>query len=128
MPTIVHFDDDPWIAQEVEKACSEAGVKHVWFDEPPDNLVAAVCKHAPNAVLSDLNMPRRNGITVVRLLRADPRTRSLPVALYTTMRSDDVRTQAFAAGATELFTKSSTSPEEVVRYLVSVIGQTDMRA
>ncbi len=122
MPTIVHLEDDPWIAREVGQACSKAGFRYIWLSEPPDTLVDTICSYKPDGVLSDINMPRTSGLVVVHALRSDPRTRSLPIMLYTTMQSDTVREQAFAAGATDFFTKYATSPEDVVAALVLLIA------
>jgi CheY-like chemotaxis protein len=43
----------------------------------------------PTAVLLDINLPRLSGLEVLERLRADPRTRLLPVVILTS--SDDER-------------------------------------
>jgi two-component system response regulator len=48
--------------------------------EPPRPL--------PQVVLLDLNMPRLDGLAVLRRIRADPRTRLLPVVILTTSREE----------------------------------------
>ena len=51
-------------------------------------------KHAPDLVLMDLQLPGMDGIEALRLLRADPATKSVPVVAVTAfaMRNDRDRT------------------------------------
>lgn len=119
--TIVHLEDNPWIAREVGDACSRAGMRYVWFSEPPENLAATISARRPDAILSDLNMPRMDGIKVVRVLRSDPQTLHIPIVVYTTVRSENIQKEALAAGANAVFTKYSASPEEVIRSCASLM-------
>ena len=53
----------------------------------------------PALILMDLKLPRIDGLEVVRRIRADARTRLLPVVVLTTSREQrDIR-EAYAAGA-----------------------------
>jgi chemotaxis family two-component system response regulator Rcp1 len=53
----------------------------------------------PDLVLLDLNMPRLNGLDVLRQIRAHAELRTVPVLVLTTSgRPEDVR-QTYAAGA-----------------------------
>jgi two-component system, response regulator len=53
----------------------------------------------PDVVLLDLKLPRVDGLEVLRRLRADERTRYLPIVIMTSsLRPDDVE-QSYALGA-----------------------------
>ncbi len=53
----------------------------------------------PQVILLDLNMPRMNGIEVLQKMRADERTRLLPVVVLTTSNEDADRIESYRLGA-----------------------------
>jgi two-component system, chemotaxis family, chemotaxis protein CheY len=53
-----------------------------------------------DVVLADINMPRMDGIQLIRELRADPRYRLTPILMLTTESSDEDKREGKAAGAT----------------------------
>lgn len=59
----------------------------------------------PDLVLLDLKLPEVSGLDVLRALRADPRTRLLPVVVLTTSGLVDDVHAAYALGANEYVTK-----------------------
>ncbi len=54
---------------------------------------------APKLVLLDLNLPGLDGIEVLRRLRADERTKMLPVVVLTSSVEERERTESYALGA-----------------------------
>lgn len=56
-------------------------------------------------VFSDVNMPGLDGLKLVRMLRADQRTRDIPIVMVTTEGATEDRDRAMALGATEYITK-----------------------
>ncbi len=59
----------------------------------------------PDLVLMDLAMPVRDGLDAIRTLRADARTKDLPVIAITANASAQHREQALAAGASDFIPK-----------------------
>jgi two-component system response regulator len=53
----------------------------------------------PTLILLDLKLPRVEGVEVLRRIRADPRTRLLPVVVLTASRENEDLEQCFALGA-----------------------------
>jgi PAS domain S-box-containing protein len=60
---------------------------------------------APDLILLDLNLPDLPGTEVLRLLRRDPRTRDVPVAIITADASAHQQQRLFEAGASAYLTK-----------------------
>jgi two-component system response regulator len=57
-------------------------------------------KPLPAMVLLDLKLPRVDGLEVLRRIRANPRTRNLPVAILTGSNEGEDRARSFSFGAT----------------------------
>jgi len=53
----------------------------------------------PSVVLLDLNLPKVSGLEVLERLRADPRTRLLPVVILTSSREQADLVRGYALGA-----------------------------
>jgi two-component system chemotaxis sensor kinase CheA len=64
----------------------------------------------PDLVLSDVNMPRKDGLTLTRELKADPATAALPVVLLTSQAEAAAQEAGLAAGAAAYLVKSRFSP------------------
>jgi chemosensory pili system protein ChpA (sensor histidine kinase/response regulator) len=62
-------------------------------------------RHRPRCVFLDLAMPGKDGFTVARELRLDPRTRSAHIHCVTGRLDSDAREQAQQAGCEMYFTK-----------------------
>jgi two-component system response regulator len=61
--------------------------------------------HTPRVVLLDLKLPKVNGLEVLRALKQDERTRTIPVVVVTSSREDpDIKT-AYALGANSYVVK-----------------------
>lgn len=65
----------------------------------------------PAIVLLDINMPRLGGLDVLRRLRADLRTRSLPVIMLSTSTEDRDIVESYHRGANSYVPKPVTSEE-----------------
>ena len=59
----------------------------------------------PTVVLLDINLPRVSGLEVLERLRADPRTRLLPVVILTSSDEDRDRVRSYENGANSFVRK-----------------------
>lgn len=73
----------------------------------------------PQLVLLDINLPKLSGLEVLKTLRADPRTRLLPVVMLTTSREDRDVIESYASGANSYVQKPVSFAEftEAVKQL-----------
>ncbi|MBX3226015.1 MAG: response regulator [Labilithrix sp.] len=59
----------------------------------------AIATQLPQVVLLDLNLPKIAGLDVLRQVRADPRTRALPIVVLTSSKEEEDVAQSYALGA-----------------------------
>lgn len=73
----------------------------------------------PQLVLLDINLPKLNGIEVLRRLRADARTHLLPVVMLTTSKQEQDIVESYSSGANSYVRKpvSFTEFTEAVKQL-----------
>ena len=70
----------------------------------------------PALILMDIQLPRMNGIEALRLLRADERTRSIPVIAVTASAMSQDRQKIMAAG----FDAYQAKPIDVTGFVAAV--------
>jgi CheY-like chemotaxis protein/phosphoribosyl 1,2-cyclic phosphodiesterase len=70
-----------------------------------------VRREAPDLVILDFVMPELDGLDVLRVLRADPTTVSLPVLMLTSQADEDSTRAGFEVGATDYLTKPFSGPQ-----------------
>lgn len=74
-------------------------------------------------VVTDIDMPRMNGIDFVKSIRADPRFKDLPVMIVSYKEREEDRIKGLEAGANYYLTKSSFHDETLVNAIKGLIGE-----
>ncbi|MEJ2033123.1 MAG: response regulator [Deltaproteobacteria bacterium] len=72
-------------------------------------------------VITDLNMPKMNGIELTRAIRNDINHKSVPIILLTTESGEDLKQEARLAGATGWIVKPF-KPEQLLGVVKKVVG------
>jgi putative two-component system response regulator len=91
------------------------------------DAMTSIEKSVPDIVLSDVIMPRQDGIELCRRLKADTATRLIPVVLLTSLNGRDARIRGIEAGADDFLVKPF-DPHELrarVRSLLRLKRYTD---
>jgi signal transduction histidine kinase len=88
----------------------------------PDGLaaLAAIRERAPDVVLSDVMMPRLDGLGLVRELRSDPATSSLPVILLSARAGEEATIEGLDAGVDDYLAKPFAAGELLARVRTHV--------
>jgi two-component system sensor histidine kinase and response regulator WspE len=74
-------------------------------------------------VVTDVDMPRMDGIELVSLITRDPQLRSTPVMIVSYKDRDEDRRRGLEAGAAYYLTKGSFHDETLVQAVVDLIGE-----
>lgn len=118
--TILAVDDSASIRQMVSFTLKSAGYDVVEAVDGQDGLDKAKSRSI-NLVLTDQNMPRMDGLSLIKSLRALPQYASTPILMLTTESSDVMKSQGRAAGATGWLVKPF-DPQKLIEVVRKVIG------
>jgi two-component system, chemotaxis family, chemotaxis protein CheY len=118
--TILAVDDSASIRQMVAFTLKSSGYEVVEAVDGMDGLEKAKSKTF-NLILSDQNMPRMDGLTMIKTLRGMPQYKSVPILMLTTESSDAMKQQGRAAGATGWLVKPF-DPQKLIEIVKKVIG------
>ncbi|GAB6050865.1 hypothetical protein JCM16106_17140 [Hydrogenophilus islandicus] len=115
-PLIFVVDDSLTVRRLTQRLLERAGYR-VALAKDGQEALETLETVSPDAILSDIEMPRMDGFELLRHLRARPQTRATPVIMITSRLADKHRTHAFELGANEYLGKPY--QEEVLLALLS---------
>jgi two-component system chemotaxis response regulator CheY len=117
---ILTVDDAASIRQMVAFTLKGAGYEVVEAVDGQDGLNKAKSGQF-DLVLTDQNMPKMDGLTLIKSLRALPQYSRTPILMLTTESSDDMKTKGRAARATGWLVKPF-DPAKLLEVVKKVLG------
>jgi two-component system, chemotaxis family, chemotaxis protein CheY len=119
--SILTVDDSASIRLTTRVALSNAGYQ---ITEAVDGVdgISKLNGGQFDLIVTDLNMPNMDGLTMIRELRKMPAHMGVPVIFLTTESDNELKQQAKAAGATGWLTKPF-DPESLVKIVRKVLGR-----
>ena len=108
--TVLIVDDSSSLRQVVNLALSRAGYEVLEGCDGQDAL-AKLDGRKVHLIVSDVNMPRMDGLTFLKAVKALPNYRFTPVIMLTTEGTDGKKEQGRAAGAKAWITKPFNPPQ-----------------
>jgi two-component system chemotaxis response regulator CheY len=96
--TIMTVDDSASVRQMVSFTLKNAGFDVIEAVDGKDALTKL--KGPVNMVITDLNMPNMDGITLIKNIRSNPSYKFVPVVMLTTESQASKKQEGKAAGAT----------------------------
>jgi two-component system, OmpR family, phosphate regulon response regulator PhoB len=116
--SILVVEDEPAIQELVSFTCSSNGYK-VRRAESVGAAQEAIREELPDLVILDWMLPDRSGIELLRALRGEERTKSLPVIMLTAKSAESDRVSGLDAGADDYVVKPF-SPRELMSRMRAV--------
>jgi two-component system chemotaxis response regulator CheY len=116
---ILAVDDSASMRQMVQITLKGAGYLVIQAADGVEALEYAR-QHSVDLVLTDVNMPRMDGIALVKELRTLPAYRYTPMLVLTTESSQEKKSQGKQAGATGWIVKPF-NPEQLLATIARVL-------
>ncbi len=120
MPSILAVDDSASMRQMVTFTLQGAGYEVVEASDGEQALGIAKGRKV-DLVLTDINMPKMDGIALIGALRALPSYKFTPILTLTTESTADKKQEGKAAGATGWIVKPF-NPDQLLATIKKVLG------
>ena len=120
MAKILAVDDSASMRQMVSFTLKSAGHEVVEAVDGKNALDIAK-KQSFNLVITDVNMPNMDGLTLTKELRGLPSFKFTPILILTTEAGGDKKMQGKAAGATGWLVKPF-NPDQLLSTIKRVLG------
>lgn len=112
-------DDNADMREYLARLLAAAGYRVTEVTDGVEALAAAR-RRTPDLVVSDVMMPRLDGLELVSRLRADPRTASVPVLLLSARAGQEASIEGLRAGADDYLVKPFAAAELLARVRANV--------
>jgi len=113
-------DDDKLLLRLVELNLNRIGIKVLMAEDGKEALRLA-WEERPDVILLDIMMPRMDGYEVIQRLKAEKRTRNIPVIMLTAKSNPGDQQRSREMGAVDYITKPF-QLEELRQVVQSVIS------
>jgi len=119
---VLAVDDSPMVRELQRNLLSGRGYE---TDVAADGTEAweRVRSGGYDLVITDIDMPRLDGIELTRRIRQDPALRSIPVLVVSYKDYEEDRLRGLDAGADYYLAKGSFEQEKLIRAVVDLIGE-----
>ena len=111
---ILVVDDDHQIVRLVQSYLRQSGFT-VLTAYDGEEALHVIRREKPDLVVLDLMLPKRDGLEITRLLRADERLAAIPILMLTARVEDVDKLIGLELGADDYLTKPFNPPEVVAR-------------
>jgi DNA-binding response OmpR family regulator len=122
MKKILFIEDEQTLQKTLSDILTKEGYKVLNSLDGESGLRLAV-KEMPDLILLDLILPRFTGFDVLKELRANPKTKNIPVIILTNLEEAKDVEKALSLGATTYLVKAGYSLKDVVEKVKKAIGE-----
>jgi two-component system chemotaxis response regulator CheY len=118
MKRILTVDDSKTMRDMVSFTLKGAGFEVVEAEDGVHAL-SVLSKTSVDLVITDINMPNMDGVTLIKKLRAQPNYGSTPILILTTEGGEEKKAQGRSAGATGWIVKPF-APDKLLQVVNKV--------
>ncbi len=119
-PQVMVVDDSLTVRRLTGRLLSRAGYDVAVAKDGVDAL-QQMQEGLPDLLLADIEMPRMDGLELVKKLRADPRSADLPIIIITSRIAEKHRQHAFELGVNAFFGKPY-QEDELLAKVAELLG------
>ena len=110
---VLVVDDEPMVVKALTEKLSKAGFL-VFAAYNGEEALLKVKKIKPDLILLDIIMPKLDGISVLKRLKASPKTMGIPVIILTNLYDDKKISEVLRTGNTDYLIKVEFTLNDIV--------------
>ena len=119
--TVLIVEDEQSMQRALKNKLEHSGYTVVTANDG-EGAVDALRSAKPDLVLLDLIMPKLDGISVLRQMKADDALRGIPVVILTNLSSGDKVAEAMQLGTFDFLVKANYSLDDVLKTVNDRLG------
>jgi CheY-like chemotaxis protein len=108
-PSVLLVEDEPTYRSILKKILEESALRVIEAEDGVQAL-AVLKSERPNLIFLDLMMPNLDGLETLKMIKANPLLKSIPIVMLTGMSEKDVVRECIRQGAVDFVVKPSNRP------------------
>jgi DNA-binding response OmpR family regulator len=120
-PSVLIVDDEPNIVLSLQFLMKKNGFE-VRTAKDGEEAMAEISRAAPDLVLLDVMMPKIDGFSICKQIRANPEWKDMRIIMLTARGRDVEREKGLALGADDYITKPFSTKDAIAR-VEAVLGR-----
>jgi CheY-like chemotaxis protein len=119
---ILVAEDERFLAKVISNKLIAKGYDAISASDG-EEAIRLIKEHKPDLVYLDIIMPSKGGFEVLKEIKADASTKSIPVIMYSNLAQEEDKAKAKKLGALDYVVKSDSSLEDAISKLESFLHQ-----
>ena len=116
-PVVLIVEDDTFLARLLTAKLSQEPGITLELARDGEEALRLIRTHQPSLIVLDLMIPKKSGFEVLRELRQDQKTASLPVLIISNLGSQEDIQQARELGVVDYFVKTTVTVSELIEKI-----------
>lgn len=121
-PLLLLIEDDPLIDKMYTAKFTREGFSVLVAKDGVEGLKLALEKK-PDFIILDIMMPRLSGTDLLEKLRADVKSKDIPVIILTNLSEKEEEERARNLGVEEYLLKANITPSDIVAKIKNYLGK-----
>jgi CheY-like chemotaxis protein len=126
LPTVLVIDDDKFFVEFYRSELSQYNIQ-TEFALDGELGVSKAIELMPSAILLDAIIPKKDGFQVIQELKANEKTKDIPLIVISSLNSGPDQERLTALGAYKLFNKLVDLPRDVAEFIQKLLEEQMMK-
>ncbi len=121
MKSILFIEDEPTLQKSVGRYLEKEGYQ-VLSALDGETGIKLIQDNIPDLILLDLILPKKDGFEVLKEIKADEKTKEIPVIILTNLEQNTDIEKTLELGATTYLVKANYELDEIVKKIKEILG------